>query len=169
MNRFADLAVGGWKLAAVASLHTGMPITMMSAEHYAVNQRTDRANHYRKLIIKNRSVDHWFGTDPSATPCITDVDNGVCAYGEESSSGLGTASVGSERAPGYHDLDAALSKAFNITEDKHLDFRADFFNVLNTTSLAPPTNNVSPGNAFGQINSTVSTERQIQLALKFIF
>jgi len=169
MNRFADLAVGGWKLGAIASLHTGMPVTMLSNQNpnWAVNQRTDRANHYRKLHIVNRSVDNWFGTDPSATPCPADVDNGTCAYGAESSTGLGTSAVGSERAPAYHDLDAALSKAFNITESKHLDFRADFFNVLNTTSLAPPSNNVSGG--LGLINSTVSTERQIQLALKLVF
>ncbi|HMH16084.1 MAG TPA: TonB-dependent receptor [Edaphobacter sp.] len=182
MNRFADLAVGGWKLGAVASLHSGLPITMFSSQNpnWAVNQRTDRANHYRKLRIVNRSVNNWFGTDPSATPCAADVDNGVCAYGEESSTGLGTAAVGSERAPNYHDLDAALSKAFNITESKHLDFRADFFNVLNTTSFAPANNNVSGGivslpvdqRNFGQLSSsspTVSTERQIQLALKLVF
>lgn len=168
MNRLADLAVGGWKLGAIASLHSGMPVTMFSTEYYAVNQRTDRANHYRKLVIKNQSVNNWFGTDPSATPCPTDTDNGTCAYGEESSTGLGTAGVGSERAPGYHNLDAALSKAFAITESKHLDFRADFFNVLNTASLAPPTNNVSSSD-FGQITGTVSTERQIQLALKLVF
>ena len=167
MNRFVDLAVGGWKVGAIATLHSGLPITMFSNQFYAVNQRTDRANHYRKLVIRNRSVTNWFGTDPSATPCTSDHDNGICAYGEESSTGLGTAAVGSARAPNYHDLDAALSKAFNITESKHLDFRADFFNVLNTTSLAPPTNNVSGG--IGLINSTVSTERQIQLALKFVF
>ena len=168
MNRFADLAVGGWKVGAIASLHSGMPVTLFSTEYYSVNQRTDRANHYRKLVIKNRSVNNWFGTDPSAVPCTTDVDNGTCAYGEESSRGLGTASVGSERAPGYHDLDATLSKAFAITESKHLDFRADFFNVLNTASLAPPSNNVS-NSGFGQITSTVSTERQMQLALKLVF
>ncbi len=175
MNRIADLVVGGWKVGAIASLHTGMPVTMFSNEFYAVNQRTDRANHYRKLHVVNRTVDNWFGTDPSAIPCASGVDNGVCAYGEESANGLGTAAVGSERAPGYHDLDAALSKAFNITESKHLDFRADFFNVLNTTSLAPPSNNVSGGipsvaaPSLGLINSTVSTERQIQLALKLVF
>ena len=168
MNRFVDLAVGGWKLGTVVSLHTGMPITMMSTEYYAVNQRTDRANHYRKLSVQNRSIDHWFGTAPSAIPCLTGVNNGLCAYGEESSTGLGTAGVGTERAPGYHNLDMALSKAFSITESRHLDFRADFFNLFNTTSLAPPDNSVSSA-TFGQITSTVSTERQIQLALKFVF
>jgi len=172
MNRIADEVVGGWKLGAIASLHTGLPITTMSTEFYAVNQRTDRANQYRKLIVRNRSVNNWFGTDPSAIPCKNGAsptnDNGTCAYGEETTTGLGTASVGSERAPGYKDLDMAASKAFTIVGEKQLAFRADFFNILNTTSLAPPSNNVSAAN-FGQITSTVSTERQIQLALRLTF
>jgi hypothetical protein len=164
-----------------------MPVTMFSNQNFPVNQRTDRADHYRKLVVQNRSVDNWFGTGPTVyvpvqvtdptTGAVTTV-NGCsdltynpqalgCAYGPESTTALGTARVGSERAPNYHDLDAALSKAFNITESKHLDFRADFFNVLNTTSLAPPTNNISGG--IGLITGTVSTERQIQLALKLVF
>ena len=168
INRFADLALGGWKVGAIASLHSGMPVTVSSNSYWLVNQRGDRGNHYRPLKVVGRGVDHWFGTDPSATPCASDVNNGVCAYGEESSTGFGTAKVGSERAPSYQNLDAALSKAFTITGEKQLAFRADFFNVLNTTSLAPPSNSTSSSN-FGQITSTVSTERQIQLALKLNF
>ena len=81
---------------------------------------------------------------------------------------MGTAAIGSERAPGYHDVDLALSKAFTVTEHQHLDFRADIFNALNTTSLGVPNNDVS-STSFGQITNTVSTERQIQLALKYVF
>jgi hypothetical protein len=168
MNRAVDEVVGGWKLGGIASLHSGFPITLSSPEHYSVNQRTDRANHYRALQVRGRSTAHWFGTDPSATPCGSDVDNGSCAYGQESSTGFGTASVGSERGPHYADFDMAASKGFAITEGSHLDFRADFFNVLNTTSLAPPVVDTSQTN-FGQITNTVSTERQIQLALKLVF
>jgi hypothetical protein len=133
-----------------------------------VNQRADRANHYRILRVRGRSTAHWFGTDSSANPCGSDVDNGTCAYGQESTTGFGTARVGSERAPHYANFDMAASKAFAITEGSSLEFRADAFNVLNTTSLAPPVNDVSQTN-FGQITGTVSTERQIQLALKLVF
>ncbi|MBS1799802.1 MAG: TonB-dependent receptor [Acidobacteria bacterium] len=168
INRFADMALGGWKLGAVASLHSGMPVTVASNTYWLVNQRGDRGNHYRSLKIVNRGVDHWFGTDPSATPCLSDTNNGTCAYGEESSTGFGTAKVGSERAPGYKDLDAALSKSFTIVGERELAFRADFFNVLNTTSLAPPSNSTSSSN-FGQITGVVGAERQIQLALKLTF
>jgi hypothetical protein len=168
INRVVDEAVGGWKLGGIASLHSGFPLTLNSPEHYAVNQRADRANHYRKLLVRGQSTDHWFGTDPTASACGSDVDNGACAYGEESSTGFGTARVGSERGPHYADFDMAASKGFAITEGSNLQFRADFFNVLNTTSLGPPVNDVSQSN-FGQITSTVSTERQIQLALKLVF
>ena len=57
-----------------------------------VNGNSQRANHYRQLKIVHRSNSHWFGTDPSATPCPTaGVDNGVCAYGQPAAGTFGTA------------------------------------------------------------------------------
>jgi hypothetical protein len=173
MNRFEDVFVGGWKLGAVASLHSGFPVTMSSPQVYKANQRTDRAMHYRPLKISHRSTDHWFGTDASAAPCLNassvySNDNGTCAYGEELATGFGSARVGSERAPSFKNFDMAASKQFAITEGSNLEFRADFFNLLNTVSLGAPANNVSNA-TWGQITSTNSTERQIQLALKYTF
>ncbi|MBB5055968.1 hypothetical protein HDF16_000637 [Granulicella aggregans] len=168
MNRVLDEAVGGWKLGAIANLHSGFPFTVSSPGNYSVNQRANRGNHYRTLIVKGRSVDHWFGTDPSATACGVDQDNGTCAYGQESTTGFGTAAVGSERSPGYKGVDANLSKSFAIREGTNLQFRANFYNVLNTTSLGSPQNDIS-SSSFGQISDTVSTERQIELALKLTF
>lgn len=75
--------------------------------------------------------------------------------------------MGSERAPGYQQIDLALSKDFAITEGTHFEFRSDFLNAFNMVSLAPPSNNVS--NAIGQISTTVNEPRNIQLALKFVF
>jgi hypothetical protein len=168
MNRALDEAVGGWKFGTIASLHSGFPFTVTSPGNYAVNQRANRANHYRKLVVKNRSVSRWFGSDPSATACGVDQDNGTCAYGQESTTGFGTASVGSERSPGYKNVDANLSKSFVLKEGTNLEFRANVYNVLNTTSLGAPQNSIAASN-FGEITDTVSTERQIELALKLTF
>lgn len=170
MNRLLDTVVGGWKLGTVANLHSGFPFTVASPENYKVNQRADRANHYRKLVVQNRSVDHWFGTGPSVAGCSVDVgtDNSRCAYSQEGINGFGTAAVGSERSPGYKNVDANLSKSFNLTGEKNLEFRANFYNVLNTASLAAPANDISSAN-FGQITGTLSTERQIELALRLSF
>jgi hypothetical protein len=169
MNRLEDALVGGWKIGAVASLHSGFPVTISSNRFYNVNQRADRANHYRPLKVTHSSTDHWFGTDASAIPCASDTNNGACAYGEESSTGFGTARVGSQRAPDFKNFDMAASKRFAITEGSNLEFRADFFNLLNTVSLGTPDNNASDFSKLGLITSTNSTERQAQLALKYTF
>jgi hypothetical protein len=168
MNRALDAVVGGWKVGAISSLHSGFPFTVSSPGNYAVNQRANRGNHYRELVVQNRTIDKWFGTDPSATACGVNVDNGVCAYGQESTTKFGTASVGSERSPGFKNLDANLSKSFTFKEGTDLQFRANFYNVLNTASLAAPQNDIS-SSTFGQITGTLSTERQIELALKLSF
>jgi Carboxypeptidase regulatory-like domain len=205
MNRFEDAIVGGWKVSTIMSFHTGFPITVNSNAYYstAVNARAARANHLRPLKVVHRSASNWFGTDPSAVPCFnnptndttqtffTSNDNGVCAYGEQLSTGFGTSSVGSERAPSYQQIDMALSKDFAITEGTHIEFRTDFLNAFNMVSLAPPANTASPSgftptgcgigdglsgtlcssatSGFGQISNTVNEPRNIQFALKFVF
>ena len=79
VNRFVDWAIGGWKVSAEAVLYSGFPITIGSSNASASNNGGGaRANQYTKLIIKNRTLAHWFGTDPSATPCTgADIDSGV--------------------------------------------------------------------------------------------
>jgi hypothetical protein len=171
INRFADEAIGGWKFSTIMSFHTGFPITVNSNALYstAVNARASRANHLRPLKVVGRTSKNWFGTDPSAQPCANDTDNGACAYSAESAFSFGNASVGSERGPGYQQVDLSLSKDFAVTEGSHLEFRSDFLNAFNMVSLAPPSNNATPNNSFGQISSAVNDPRNIQLALKFVF
>ncbi|MBB5064246.1 hypothetical protein HDF15_002600 [Granulicella mallensis] len=179
MNRIEDEVVGGWKVSSILSVHTGFPITVSSDAYYSnkVNSNAARGNHLRALKVVNRSETKWFGTDPSATPCFSDIDNGVCAYSEQSAASFGNASVGSERDPGYQQVDFSLSKDFRVTDGTHFEFRSDFLNAFNMVSLAPPSNNASVNfgspagtpNAFGIINNTVNEPRNIQLALKFVF
>jgi hypothetical protein len=171
INRFEDEVIGGWKFSTIMSFHTGFPITVNSNALYstAVNARASRANHLRSMKVVGRTSKSWFGTDPSAQPCANDTDNGACAYSAESAFSFGNASVGSERGPGYQQVDLSLSKDFAVTEGSHLEFRSDFLNAFNMVSLSPPSNNATPGNSFGQISTAVNDPRNIQLALKFVF
>jgi hypothetical protein len=171
INRIEDEVIGGWKVSGIASVHTGFPITVNSNALYsnAVNARASRANHLRTLKVVGRTETNWFGTDPSAQTCAAGTDNGICAYSSESATSFGTASVGSERDPSYQQIDFALSKDFAVTEGTHFEFRSDFLNAFNMVSLAPPSNNATPGNGFGQISNTVNEPRNVQLALKFVF
>ncbi len=167
-NRVLDLLLGGWSISSSAIAYSGFPVTINSPDNSNTGSYGQaRANQYRKLRVVNRGVDHWFGTDPSATGCAG-ADNGICAYGPESSLSFGTASVGSQRAPGYEQIDASAFKDFHITERQAVGFRADAFNAFNIASYGNPDNTITDTN-FGQITNTRSLPRILQLSLHYTF
>jgi hypothetical protein len=174
VNRFLDWAIGGWKVSAEAVLYSGFPITIGSSSGGGTNNGGGaHANQYAPLVIKNRSLAHWFGTDPSATPCSgPNVVAGVlqaCAYGSELPNSFGTARVGTERAPGYRVVDTSAFKQFRTYKEQYVQFRVDAFNVGNIASYSAPGSTASTPATFGQITSTLSPARQLQYSLKYAF
>ncbi|HZY63894.1 MAG TPA: TonB-dependent receptor [Edaphobacter sp.] len=168
LNPVVNQVVGGWKVSGSAMLYTGFPVTLTSTNNANVNALTARANHYRPLVIRNRSTNHWFGTDASALPC-PGAGNSTCAYGAELPNTFGTAAVGTERGPGYREIDLSIFKSFPVLSTEHaFDFRADLFNAFNFASYADPNRLVTDTN-FGQITSTRTPPRQIQFSLRYHF
>ena len=182
-NAVVDGVLGGWKFAASGIFYTGFPVTIFGPGNSNTNSwGFSRANQYRKMVIRNRSLDNWWGTDPSAQPCVpipvinpTGADNGSCAYGVSGSFQFGSADNSTERAPGYHQVDLSLFKDFHVFEQQVVGFRADFFNAFNLVSYGNPDNSISdfttnPATSnWGRIGSVRSPERQIQLSLHYIF
>lgn len=170
INPLLDLLVGGWKASASAVLYSGFPITINGPQGTSNTNSygQTRANFYRPFKIRNRTVANWWGTDASAIPCSGGGDNGTCAYGAAAPLTFGSASVGSERTPGYRQVDFAAFKEFHITEAQAVGFSADFFNVFNIASYDNPDNNITDGN-FGQITNVRSPPRQIQFSVQYRF
>jgi hypothetical protein len=170
VNGFTDAALGGWRFATTAILYSGFPVTIFGPDNSNTNNAGwgfSRANQYRPMIIRDRSLANWWGTDPSATPC-SGPDNGVCAYGVAAANTFGTAKNSTERAPGYRQVDMSLFKDFHLWREGHvLGFRADFFNIFNIASYSNPGNSIGTG--FGLISSVRSPARQIQLSLHYMF
>jgi carboxypeptidase family protein len=171
-NGFLNAVFGGWKASASAVIYSGFPITIFGPNNNGANNAFgfNRANQYRPMLIRDRSVANWWGTDPSATPCLTaGVDNGTCAYGAEGSFQFGTAHNSTERGPGYRQVDTSFFKDFHLFgESNILGFRADFFNIFNIASYGNPDGGITDSN-FGQITSVRSPARQIQLSLHYSF
>jgi len=74
------------------------------------------------------------------------------------------------RNPGVNYLDLSLQNDVRLTADdqRRLQFRADFFNLLNRPQFAEPIADPSnPG--FGRITRTALTNRTIQLGLHLYF
>ena len=86
----------------------------------------------------------------------------------ESENGFGNAQNGSERAPGFRQVDLSVFKTFRITEEQSLQLRFEGFNALNLASYGPPnTSLTSP--QFGLITGTNSSQRVMQVSLHYKF
>ncbi|MHB1630301.1 MAG: outer membrane beta-barrel protein, partial [Bacilli bacterium] len=181
--RWEDEVLGGWQLSGDAMLNSGFPITMYTSSAnsnvnaFQQNCGIERANHYVPMKIANRSTTNWFGTDPSAVPCksagqTTNSLGSPCAYGQPGgptyADQFGTASVGSERAPGFRQIDLSLFKAFRTVGEQDVKVRFDAFNAFNFASYGEPNSNIH-SSQFGLIHNTLSPPRQLQLSAVYDF
>jgi hypothetical protein len=179
-GRAADLILGGWSTNYNLQWRSGLPITILANDRTGQAVRGNvRANYYRRLTINEsaRNVDNWFGLpgfgDAAARStlfCAPGVDDGRCAYGQPGDGFFGSAGIGTERGPGFFNLDFSVGKKFYVSEKNYLDFRVELFNALNHVSWAPPAvRNINSPATFGQITSQVQNPRNIQFGLKYHF
>jgi len=73
--------------------------------------------------------------------------------------------------PGIQDWTLAFHKNTGITENTHVDFRAEFFNAFNHTQFLNPCGNVddcNDGSTYGKVNQA-RNPRLVQFALKYVF
>jgi hypothetical protein len=169
-----DLILGGWSLNYNLAKRGGFPVTI-----FAGTQNTNSGRSPRNDVRPNRylvqaepsvrTVDRWFGDVTASTFCTAGVNNGTCAYGVPALGEFGSAGVGTERAPGFFNLDSSIGKHFAITERQRIEFRAELFNILNSVSFGPPGRDITTPAAFGAITSQINAPRTIQFGLKYAF
>ena len=171
-NRVLDEAIGGWKIAVAGVGYTGFPQGLTGPGNNSNSDGNSRPNQYRKLVIRDRTIYNWFGTDPSAIPCTQPgVDNGVCAFGVPAPNTFGTSSNGAVRGPGFLNVDMSAFKDFHLFESHTIGFRFDAFNAFNIVSYGNPDIGITDTN-FGDIVSSESirsTERRLQFSAKYTF
>ena len=127
--------------------------------------------------------------NPNGKPCVSGTLFNTCAFVDNTNLGtFGDAGRNIIEGPGYVTWDTAFDKQIPISEHKRLEFRAEFFNVLNHTnflfgqfgaiSAEPTPLELDPNNINTQQNPNASpfgyplsarAPRQIQVALKFYF
>ncbi|HUS04781.1 MAG TPA: hypothetical protein VMZ52_00680 [Bryobacteraceae bacterium] len=128
-----------------------------------------RANAYRPYKISSQSVDQFFGPVTATDFCAAGMDNSTCAFGVPAVGSLGSAGVGTLRAPSFFNMDASVGKKFHVTERQYFDFRMELFNALNHVSWGAPGRDITSPTSFGQITGQVQNPRNIQFGLKYYF
>jgi hypothetical protein len=171
-TRFERVALGGWSLSAVATIQSGDALTIIytnSNNVFGISQ--DRAqlsgSCTKGQIVTSGSVqsklNDYFDTACFTAPPIIGTDGVGTAFGNSA--------TGIVNGPDQANLDLSLSKTFPLRwprEGGSLQFRGEFFNVLNHPQFSDPDNNFSSP-TFGVIGSTSVNPRVGQLALKFSF
>ena len=120
------------------------------------------------------------GCDTAVNPHNIHYINTSCFAFPSPTTRLGTARRNSLIGPGLENLDFGIFKNNPITkisEDFTVQFRVEFFNILNHTNFAPPSNNTifaqgggAPLSTAGLITPPTATpSRQMQFAIKFMW
>jgi len=159
----ADKLIGGWQLNWIVSITSGYPIIPRVGSNRSGNgdlTAPDRPS-WNPAFTGNLitgTADQWFNPNAFIVP-----DPGT----------WGNVGNGVFRGPGVDNFDLSLFKTSKLTERMSLQFRAEFFNILNHTNLGFPNNAVFSGTAInpvaGRISDTATTSRQIQFGLKLNF
>jgi hypothetical protein len=152
-SRLANALAGGWQVNAIATLTSGTPYTVSYSGDVA-----NTGNNYQGVDLvgnphlSSQTVSKWFNTAAYQAPA-------QYTYGDVGRNTL--------RSDWYRDFDLSLFRRFSIKETQ-AEFRAEAFNFTNTTVWGVPGATLN-STTFGQVSSTASTQRELQLAVKFYF
>jgi hypothetical protein len=162
-DRFVDKLIGGWQINGIATLQSGFPFTPQIGSNRSGNG--DTRNPDRPSLnpsfngpVVLRHPQQWFNPNAFILP----------VPGTYGNLGRGTLT-----GPGLANLDISLTKGTTVSTKAKLQFKAEFFNLLNHTNFATPNPIVFTGGvinpAAGLITATSTSSRQIQIGLKLIF
>jgi hypothetical protein len=160
MNAIMDGVLGGWRMTAINTMTSGLPVNLTYSPAAAF--QVSGAPTYRPNLVGpalapsgERSIDNYFDKTNVVIPT-------------DRSQPFGNAPRNAVRGYAFYQTDLGLHKSFNLPgQHTRLEVRGEFFNVLNKTNFGSPNGNASAA-AFGTIRST-SPARQIQLGVKLYF
>jgi hypothetical protein len=190
--------VSGWQAAGIVTAMSGVPIDIVDSGggtfFYGLGAGVARPNWARaatsQTATSNIPSGYFFNPFAFSRALVgpgqlIPSSNGV-AIASAPGTDLGNVGRNVLRGPKQINVDFSVIKRFHISESKGIEFRAEFFNLLNQVNLANPISNLNavtssggsinpntgeilnPGD-FGRIISTSNNPRIIQFAVKINF
>jgi hypothetical protein len=181
LSRLPHRLTQGWKTLGIFSAQSGFPFTVagtypsvqygydiydgFGARPFLLQRGTLNPSggpqFFSSAVIGNNN---GLGTGFFGLPLVTSPVPGVgAALASPGNLGRNTFT-----GPGWSNLDFSIIKDTRITESKSLQFRAEFFNILNEATFGTPGEMLGSA-GFGLSTSTAVPERVIQFGLRFIF
>ncbi len=153
--------LGGWQINAIVTAQSGFPFTPL----VGFNQSADGDSRNPDRVSMN----------PNFTGAIVEGTPGQwfnpSAFLLPAAGTFGNAGRDILTGPGMFDVDCSMFKTFALREGLNLQFRAEFFNVLNRANFGMPvTTTFTSSGAYspsaGVVTYTSTTSRQMQFAVK---
>ncbi len=182
MGGIGDAVFGGWQVAGITSMQSGEAVTGVLSSDLSntgsFSYRPDQIANPNDFSFNpgsqgtdfgctkpgHQTLDCWYNQAAFAVPAL--------APGQTSAHSFGNSRIGNLRGPDLVDFDLVLQKNFKIRESQQVEFRAEFFNLLNHPNFGLPGGGSAvpvdvPGGA--SITNTATDNRQIEFALKYTF
>ena len=177
----ANALLGGWEVSGLMLAMSGQPLTPQLQVDFSRTGNAGAGD--RPDLVQGKSLNPIVGTakqwyDPTAFTWPNPLGLPIAQLGF-----LGNVGRNTIIGPKLFNFDMTVQKQFQFTESMALQFRAEFFNILNHGNLGQPSvtpllddgfanlrNGIvsyNPGG--GEITQASTKNREIQFALKFIF
>jgi hypothetical protein len=154
-----NLIIGGWQLNVIGHIASGNPFDL-SVANFATANTPDVTGPitYPKSISGT-----WFNT-AVFTPAPSTQANGQNVFTR-----VGTLARNQVYGPGQRSADVSLEKDIPFTSRYVLQLHGDAFNITNTPQFTNPISSYNDAN-FGKVTGIeLDSQREIQLAARFVF
>ncbi len=159
----------GWQLNNVTTLQSGQPFTVrlgfnrsgnLNTTSFSMNERPDLKPGFSDNPILGGPDRYW----------------DINAFALPAAGTRGNLRRNTLTGPGLINADLSLIKAFTVRPGRTVQVRIEMFNAFNRANFAVPSGRIAFTNAagdvapnWGRITSTVTTSRQVQLGVKYLF
>jgi Carboxypeptidase regulatory-like domain/TonB dependent receptor len=167
-HRFLSPGLGGklasgWRVSTVGILRTGVADTVYIG-----------TNTFGNSDFINQRPDCVAGVNPYANPQTIANWLNPAAFLMPIAGTFGNCGRNTIDGPNFRNVDSSVLKETKLGQSRNLEFRAEFFNILNHPAFAQPDTTFGTS-SFGEIFNTLGrtlgagTSRQIQFALRLRF
>lgn len=167
-SKSIDEVLGHWQIGGIVTLSTGNWYTATDAVNFA-NVPDGGGN-----VGSSQRPD--YAGNPNSKPCVAGTYFNTCAFSDPAQGSFGSVNRNTIQGPGTEDFDFSLFKLFRLTERLNMEFRSEFFNILNHYNplFAPAAASATVGATvrdtpgFGYLTAA-QPPRQIQFSLKLTY
>jgi hypothetical protein len=167
MPVLADAILGGWRLASVVTMKSGLPFTPTISVDQANIGQTGQRPQVVGTPVEPQNVNCWFYTSANSS-CRALLPNAQTAFAMPVQYTYGNSGRNILRADPLKQIDLSVTKEFSLSETRRFEFRGEIFNLFNHPVFQAPGTNIDLSSG-GQVTATLNSDRIVEFALKFIF